>query len=434
LGTMESATTMTNNNNNKHTTITTTNDVCDTSTAVLTTPRELDWGEIEFTESNEDINEDKLSVFAEPDIHNLQLELASAEANFDLTEVHLVTQHINSHENGGRRKSVIIEKEKLNKYFTRAEWEIEKKQFVKDIMSIFAELFDARYAKLDARMDKRDAELDALRDKRNEQFDTHLNMMDKQVNMRSTMQNTMEDTSTRSAIKDDVIAIKQGATKDDVLDNSIDLPVTQVVEKTGCKQIIGAEKAYWTEEIDISQWTTHDHHTAGLVLIHNKDNLVLANILQSTPAARIDRWRSRCGGATVMEVEGRRVQSAKEINNILRNLKARHCTKCRITLAHMELESDLTIVNGFTSGIKIGDSNAWWKVHMTMKQQTITAKYMYYGVIGAMKLHDLTGWLKQQTIISVKYMHCRVIGTMMLHDLTGWLKQQSTVILSAFIQ
>jgi hypothetical protein len=52
------------------------------------------------------------------------------------------------------------------------------------------------------------------------------------------------------------------------------------------------------EELDIRNWTTHDHHTAGLVLVNSNDRLVLADILKSTPAARIDKWRSRCRGAT----------------------------------------------------------------------------------------------------------------------------------------
>jgi hypothetical protein len=46
------------------------------------------------------------------------------------------------------------------------------------------------------------------------------------------------------------------------------------------------------EEINLGLWTTNDRHTAGLVLIGKNNRLVLADILKSTPAARIDKWRS----------------------------------------------------------------------------------------------------------------------------------------------
>jgi hypothetical protein len=96
------------------------------------------------------------------------------------------------------------------------------------------------------------------------------------------------------------------------------------------------------EEIDIKHWTTHDHHTAGFVLVSKNDRLVLADILKSTPAARIDKWRSRCRGATVLEVEGRPILSPQDLYNILKNLKDRDITKCRITLAHPEIKTGLT--------------------------------------------------------------------------------------------
>ena len=96
------------------------------------------------------------------------------------------------------------------------------------------------------------------------------------------------------------------------------------------------------EEIDLRKWNLNDHHTAGLVLIQKDESLVLANILKSTPAAKIDKWRSRCRGATVLEVDGRPVQSQVEVEAILKNLKARDCDFCKITLAHPEIKYGLT--------------------------------------------------------------------------------------------
>ena len=56
------------------------------------------------------------------------------------------------------------------------------------------------------------------------------------------------------------------------------------------------------ENIDIRRWTSHDHPTAGLSLIKRDDRLILANIEKSTPAAKIDKWQSRCRGAWLQEV------------------------------------------------------------------------------------------------------------------------------------
>jgi hypothetical protein len=64
--------------------------------------------------------------------------------------------------------------------------------------------------------------------------------------------------------------------------------------------------------------------------------------MKSTTAAMIDKWRSRCHGAAVLEVEGRPISSTKEFHNILKNLKDRDITKCQITLAHPEIKTGLT--------------------------------------------------------------------------------------------
>jgi hypothetical protein len=81
------------------------------------------------------------------------------------------------------------------------------------------------------------------------------------------------------------------------------------------------------EEIDLRTWTPNDHHTAGLVLIQLDNELILGDILKSTPAARIDKWRSRCRGATLLEVKGIPVQTSKDVHNILVNLKQRKFKK-----------------------------------------------------------------------------------------------------------
>ncbi len=96
------------------------------------------------------------------------------------------------------------------------------------------------------------------------------------------------------------------------------------------------------EEIDLQKWTTNNHHTAGLSLIEQDGQLTLANIIKSTPVARIDKWRSRCHGAILLEVEGQPVHSIKDLESILKNLKAREFERCQIVLAHPEIKTSLT--------------------------------------------------------------------------------------------
>lgn len=96
------------------------------------------------------------------------------------------------------------------------------------------------------------------------------------------------------------------------------------------------------EEINIRMWSPNDHHTAGFVFIQRNESLILADILRSTPAAKIDKWRSRCRDATVLEVEGIPVQTTKDVHDVLINLKRQDFTKCRIMMAHPEVKGVLT--------------------------------------------------------------------------------------------
>jgi hypothetical protein len=96
------------------------------------------------------------------------------------------------------------------------------------------------------------------------------------------------------------------------------------------------------EEIDIRRWTNIDHHTAGLTLIQKDGRLILASIVKSTPVAKIPRWRTRCRGAWVMEVNGMLVQTTQDVERALKMAKMRGDDKCRITLAHPEIKEGLT--------------------------------------------------------------------------------------------
>jgi hypothetical protein len=84
---------------------------------------------------------------------------------------------------------------------------------------------------------------------------------------------------------------------------------------------------------------------------------------------------------------------------------------------------DLYWVHDLNNSINNHNSEEWWKEYTTSTQHApILVKYMYSGVIGTMKLHDLTGWLKKQSTSQFKFMYHSVIGGMKVHDLTGWVK------------
>ena len=96
------------------------------------------------------------------------------------------------------------------------------------------------------------------------------------------------------------------------------------------------------EKINLTRWTKNDHHTAGLSLIEQDGRLILASILPSTPAAKIDKWRSRCRGAWLMEVCGVPVHTTKEVERILTTNKELGRKEATITLAHPEVKGGLT--------------------------------------------------------------------------------------------
>jgi hypothetical protein len=103
------------------------------------------------------------------------------------------------------------------------------------------------------------------------------------------------------------------------------------------------------EELDLRKWNSTDHHTAGLSLIQQDGRVILGGIVKSTPAARIPRWRTRCCGAWVMEVNGMPVHSTQDVERILNNSKLRGDNMCTITLSHPELKDGLTSAWNTTS-------------------------------------------------------------------------------------
>eukprot|EP00956_Cyclotella_meneghiniana_P004202 scaffold5163_cov49-Cyclotella_meneghiniana.AAC.3 len=97
------------------------------------------------------------------------------------------------------------------------------------------------------------------------------------------------------------------------------------------------------EKLDLRQWNPkNDHKAAGLSLIKDGDRLILGNIIKSTPAARIDKWRSRCRGAWLMEIDGTPVTNQSQVHDILQRANEQGKRECPILLAHPEIKAGLT--------------------------------------------------------------------------------------------
>ena len=79
--------------------------------------------------------------------------------------------------------------------------------------------------------------------------------------------------------------------------------------------------------------------TAGMAFKEENGRLILLNILASSPAARIPRWRSRIRGAWLIAVNGVTVSTIKEVEALLLDVPREHCP---LLFAHSEVQHGLT--------------------------------------------------------------------------------------------
>ncbi len=66
------------------------------------------------------------------------------------------------------------------------------------------------------------------------------------------------------------------------------------------------------KEIDLWKWDLTKHCTAGMRFLEKGGRLVLASINASTPAARIERWRTHIHGAWLVSIDGTPVTTIAE--------------------------------------------------------------------------------------------------------------------------
>ena len=93
------------------------------------------------------------------------------------------------------------------------------------------------------------------------------------------------------------------------------------------------------ESLVIGKSCLRGQNTAGIAFKEENGHLILLDILSSSPAARIPRWRSRIRGAWLIAVNGVQVTTIKQVEAILFDARRANCS---LLLAHNEIQHGLT--------------------------------------------------------------------------------------------
>jgi hypothetical protein len=96
------------------------------------------------------------------------------------------------------------------------------------------------------------------------------------------------------------------------------------------------------EELDLRKFDFSRHSTAGLNFLEKDQQLYLTSIDPSTPGARIPRWRTRIRGAWLIEVDGTRVTTITDVQQVFRNLAHTHPSHCSLLFSHPETNPDIS--------------------------------------------------------------------------------------------
>jgi hypothetical protein len=95
------------------------------------------------------------------------------------------------------------------------------------------------------------------------------------------------------------------------------------------------------KDIDLRKWDHERHRTAGMNLLEKDGCLILALIDASTPAARIDRWRTHIRGAWLVSINGTMVTSINKVAAVLaRTRPTSHL--CTLVFSHPEISPDVS--------------------------------------------------------------------------------------------
>ncbi len=95
------------------------------------------------------------------------------------------------------------------------------------------------------------------------------------------------------------------------------------------------------KEIDLRKWDLTRHCTVGMRLLEKDGRLVLTSIDASTPAARIDRWRTHVWGAWLVSINGTPVSTIVEAEGVFTRLQT-SSHPCILVFSHPETSPDIS--------------------------------------------------------------------------------------------
>jgi hypothetical protein len=95
------------------------------------------------------------------------------------------------------------------------------------------------------------------------------------------------------------------------------------------------------KEVDLRKWDITRHCTTCMRLLEKDGRLVLALIDASTPAARIDCWRTHVRGAWLVSIDGTPVSTIAEAQDVFTPLQT-STHPCILVFSHPETSSDIS--------------------------------------------------------------------------------------------
>jgi len=96
------------------------------------------------------------------------------------------------------------------------------------------------------------------------------------------------------------------------------------------------------EVLDLQKFDFSQHQAAGMAFLPQDNRLILANMVASTPGARIARWRTCLRGAWLLSINGNPVQKLMDVHDVFGNLSLSRCTSCTLLFAHPEISHGIS--------------------------------------------------------------------------------------------
>jgi len=96
------------------------------------------------------------------------------------------------------------------------------------------------------------------------------------------------------------------------------------------------------EVMDIRKWDFSKHPTAGMSLIEQNGQLILAHMAPSTPGAKVPRWRTWLRGAWLVKIAGKSVTTIEDARKVFETLSTNGDPSAHLLFAHPEVRPDIS--------------------------------------------------------------------------------------------